>query len=264
MFTLEQMFHTRESMGDPLPAVFESLDTAGTRFQRGELALVCAGPGVGKSAFILTYALRAGVPTFYFSADSNKLTQLSRSISILTGWDMEKSREIARSNDLNGATPYLRKTYIVFDDEANPELEHVWSKLKGYFEVFEDYPALIIIDNVTNVVTEASAEDPFAGLELLMEHLNKLARRTGACVVGLHHVLGAYNDGDKPIPLSGIKGQIARVPAMVLTLHKQFDQLRVSTVKNRGPGADASGMSWVPLAFDQEHMQIADLTQNGA
>lgn len=250
--------YVRGSAGNPLPSVWPSLSNKGTEFLRGELALVVAAPGVGKSAFVLSYALKAKVSTFYFSADSNAFTQLSRAISILTGWSMDRSKALARSNDLNGAADYLRQANIWLDYEASPELDHMWSKLNGYFAVFEEFPSLIVVDNVTNVLTDASAEDPFAGLELLMEQLNKLARDTDACVVGLHHATGPFNDGDKPIPRSGIKGQIARVPSMVLTLHQAPGQLRVSTVKNRGPGADASGMSWVPLAFDTDTMQITD------
>lgn len=259
MYTLSQTANIRGAAGDPLPAVFPSLHAKGTDFNRSELVLVVAAPNVGKSAFILTYALKSGVPTFYFSADSHPFSQLSRSISVLTGWDMEKSKRVARSDDLNGATPYLEGPPIYFDYEASPELDHIWLKLQGYYAVYENYPALIIIDNVTNVVTDGSAEDPFAGLELLMEHLNKLARDTDACVVGLHHATGPYNDGNIPIPRSGIKGQIARVPAMVLTLHQGPDQIRVSTVKNRGPGVDATGLDWVPLRFNGSTMQITDL-----
>jgi hypothetical protein len=79
----------------------------------------------------------------------------------------------------------------------------------------------------------------------------------------LHHVTGGYNDADRPIPLSGVKGQIARVPEMVLTLHKQTDVcgpdlLCVSTVKNRGGKADPSGSEYVSLTFNGDTMQIKD------
>jgi hypothetical protein len=91
-----------------------------------------------------------------------------------------------------------------------------------------------------------------------------MARFTGACVIGLHHVTGTYNDADRPIPLSGVKGQVARVPELVLTLHKvieQFgpDSLRVSTVKNRGGKSDPSGSEFVSLDFVGDTMQITEV-----
>jgi hypothetical protein len=90
-----------------------------------------------------------------------------------------------------------------------------------------------------------------------------MARTTSACVIGLHHVTGGYNDADRPIPLSGVKGQITRVPEMVWTLHRvpqEFgsDKLMVSTVKNRGGRSDPSGTDFVELDFIGDTMQIRD------
>ena len=131
--------------------------------------------------------------------------------------------------------------------------------------MYGDYPSLVVIDNVTNVRTGVGEndDDPFSGLESLMDYLHDMARSTGACVVGLHHVTGPYNDAANPIPLSGVKGQIARVPEMVLTLHKSTadfgsDSLRVSTVKNRAGKADPSGYDFVELDFVGDTMTIKD------
>ena len=256
--------HLKGSAGNPLPTVWESLANKGTQFLRGQLVLVCAAPGVGKSAFVLTYALKSRVPTLYFSADSDSYTQLSRSVSILTGWPMEKSIGLVRAEDLNGATAVLDSIPIRFDYTASPDLDRLKILMESYEEVYGDFPGLVVVDNVTNVrAGGANDEDPFAGLEVTMEYLHDMARNTGACVVGLHHVTGKYNDADQPIPLSGIKGQIGRVPEMILTLFRsssQFgpDSLNVSTVKNRGPGQDPSGQDYVSLSYDGGTMHIKD------
>jgi replicative DNA helicase len=259
-----QSLYIKGSAGDPLPKVWQTLEAKGTRFLRGQLALVCAGPGVGKSAMILTYALKANVPTLYFSADSDAFTQLSRSLSILTGWPLEKTTEMVRNGDLGDAKEEFADIPIRFNYSASPNLDQIEASVRAYEEIYGDYPALIVIDNVTNVRSGGdNDDDPFAGLESLMDYLHDMARSTAACVVGLHHVTGGYNDADKPIPLSGVKGQIARVPEMVLTLHKMSDDfgpdlLCVSTVKNRGGRADPSGTDYVALAFQGDNMQIKD------
>lgn len=90
-----------------------------------------------------------------------------------------------------------------------------------------------------------------------------MARRTGAALVGLHHVTGPFNDSATPIPLSGIKGQIGRVPEVVLTMHRisegfGSDSLRVSTVKNRTGKADPSGYDYAELEFNGDTMSIVD------
>jgi hypothetical protein len=264
MFTLAQSLFIKGAAGNPLPKVWDSLDMRGTRFLRGQLALVCAGPGVGKSALILTYALKAKVPTLYFSADSDAFTQLSRSLSVLTGERMDTSVRMVRAGELGEAGELFSDIPIRFNYAASPSLDQIELSMRSYEEVYGDFPALVIIDNVTNVRTGGdNDDDPFSGLEALMDYLHDMARSTGACVVGLHHVTGGYNDADRPIPLSGVKGQIARVPEMVLTLHKQTEEfgtdfLCVSTVKNRGGKADPSGSEYVSLTFNGDTMQIKD------
>lgn len=264
MYTPLQSLYIKGSAGDPLPVVWESLQQRGTAFLRGQLCLICAGPGVGKSALVLNYALRAKVPTLYFSADSDSFTQLSRSLSVLTGWGMDKSTRMVRAGDLGEATQEFAGSPIRFNYAASPNLEQIESSMASYEEVYGDFPMLVVVDNITNVRTGGeNDDDPFSGLEALMDYLHDMARSTGACVVGLHHVTGKYNDADEPIPLSGVKGQIARVPEMVLTLHKVAagfgpDLLCVSTVKNRGGKADPSGRDFVALDFTGDTMQITD------
>ncbi|EHB47629.1 hypothetical protein MycrhDRAFT_5755 [Mycolicibacterium rhodesiae JS60] len=266
MYTPRQSLFIRGSAGEPLPGVWNALEARGTRFVRGQLGLVCAGPGTGKSAFVLAYALKSKVPTLYFSADSDAFTQLSRSLSIISGWSLEKSSQAVLNEDIGSLGDELDALPIRFNYKASPNLDVIEDCLSAYDALYEDYPALIVVDNITNVRTESSdGDDPFSGLEALMDYLHEMARETGASVVGLHHVTGQYNDGDKPIPLGGIKGQIGRVPELIITLHRETDpysdtsSLRVSTVKNRGGKSDASGQDYAELEFTGSTMQIEDL-----
>ncbi|ALA48168.1 DnaB-like replicative helicase [Mycobacterium phage Phlei] len=244
---------------------WKAIEAKGTAFRRGQLVLVCAGPGTGKSAFTLSYALKAKVPTLYFSADSDAFTQLSRSVSILTGWSLERATRAVREQKLpDDVAAELDTIPIRFNYNASPSLDDIETAMDAYDALYEDFPSLVVVDNITNVRTESSdGDDPFSGLESLMDYLHTMARETGACVVGLHHVTGPYNDGNKPIPLSGIKGQIGRVPEVVLTLNRVTDdfgpdRLNVSPVKNRGGRSDASGQDYAELQFVGDTMQITD------
>lgn len=264
MLTPKQSLFVKGSSGDPLPVVWDSLDKAGTRFLQGQLVLICAGPGVGKSAFTLAYAVGARVPTLYFSADSDAFTQLARMVSILTGMPMSEASSQVRGMRLSPEVEkQLDELPIQFKYDASPTLDQIEEPLEAFIQKWGDYPALVVVDNITNIRTEqgGNSEDPFAGLEVLMDYLHTMARQTGACVIGLHHVKGEYNDSNKPIPMSGVKGQIGRVPELVLTLHRighEYgpDELNVSTVKNRGGKADASGWTFVTLDFDGDNMSI--------
>ncbi|WP_458682262.1 DnaB-like helicase C-terminal domain-containing protein [Prescottella equi] len=247
--------------------MFQSLEDSGTRFLRGQLVLVAAGPGTGKSAFALTLAMKAKVPALYFSADSDAFIQLTRMVSIATGKRIEESTQDVIAGDLGDAAHTLERLPIRFNYSASPSLDQIEDSMKAYDEVYGDFPALVVIDNITNLRSGGEADDdPFSGLESLLDYLHDMARQTGACVVGLHHVTGPYNDSNKPIPLSGIKGQVGRVPEVVLTLYREAsdygsDTLHVSTVKQRGGKADASGESTTELEFVGDRMRIADFEE---
>ncbi|AFF28448.1 DnaB-like replicative helicase [Mycobacterium phage Tiger] len=266
MYTPRQSLYIKGSAGDPLPTVWETLDNKGTRFLRGQLCLICAAPGIGKSAFALTYALKAGVPTLYFSADSDAFTQLTRSVSILTGMTMEKSARQIREESLEPEALYaLEEAQVMFKYDASPTLTQIEDPLEAFAQKYGEYPALTVIDNITNIRIEGGAneDDPFSGLEGLMDYLHDMGRQTASCVAALHHVKGDFNNGNVPIPLNGIKGQIGRVPEMVLTLHRITndygpDAFNVSTVKNRGGKSDPSGQDFATLDFVGDTMQITD------
>lgn len=267
MLTLAQSATVRGSAGEPLPTVWQGLTDSGTRFLRGQLALVAAGPGTGKSAFVLSYALKSGVSTMYFSADSDAFVQLSRSLAILGEMHMAEASDLALSDDYDKVTQIIGNVPIRFSYEPSPTLAHIEKAIVAYDELHGDFPELIVVDNALDVVLD-SEEDGNTALDHLMAWLHDLARTTGSCVIVLHHVTGPFNDADKPIPLSGVKGQVGRVPELILTLHKHTEEmgpdlLCVSTVKNRGQKADPSGNTFVELDFAGDRMSITDPIRAG-
>lgn len=251
----------RGSLGEPIPAVFRSLEAAGTAFRRGQLALIAAAPGTGKSAFTLTLALGCRLPVLYFSADSDAFEQLVRSICIVTGRTVDAAREIVLADRVDSLRGELKDVPVRFEYDASPTVDVLADRVEAFWHLYGEYPSLIVADNLTNIRTEVSEEEgsPFAGLEGLSDYLHAMARGTESCLVALHHVTADNNNGDKPIPLNGVKGQVTRVPEMVLTLHRPYDgAIGVSTVKYRGGEADASGHSYVELNFDGSRMRITD------
>lgn len=219
----------------------------------------------GKSAFVLTYALKSRVSALYFSADSDAFVQLSRSLAILGDMDMGDAEELARNGSIERINKALRNPPPVrFSYNPSPTLEHIENQVMAYEELYGDFPELIVVDNALDVVLGTGDDDQAQSLDTLMAWLHDMARTTEACVIVLHHVTGPYNDANNPIPLSGVKGQIGRVPELIMTLHKgdpTFDgaeELRVSTVKNRGRRADPSGNDYAELTFDGYRMAIKD------
>lgn len=264
MYAPSQAHRARGAAGDPLPVVWKALGDAGIKLRRGQFGLVAAGPGTGKSAFTLNYAIRAAVPTLYFSADSDSYTQEARMLSVATGRTMADSERIVRGDD-RGYHQVFEPLPIRWSFDASPTTDVLDEEVSAFREVFGDCPDLIIVDNISNVRAEILEESATAGLDAVAEHLHTMARETGSCVLGLHHVTAAYNDGDKGIPLSGVKSQVTDKPELVLTLAKKpadewspVDTLMVAPVKNRAGKADPSGKTFARLAFDGERMQIGD------
>lgn len=237
-----------------------ALAELGIQFCRGDTVLICAGSGTGKSAFTLSYVLKSKSSALYFSGDSNSFTQSSRAISIMTGRPLKESKRIVRENQLEEVRKDLEGMPIRFDFDANPSLDDIELSMESYDEVYGEYPDIVVIDNLTNIRADISDENRSAGLEGVMDWINGMARDTQSCVIVLHHVTQKYNDGLDPIPLSGVKDQIHRVPAMVLTLHKPGDStLCVSPVKNRNGEPDTSGNKFATLYFEGDRMNLEDI-----
>ena len=60
----------------PLPDVWTGLAGESIKFRRGQVCMVAAAPNAGKSMFALVYAIKAKVPTLFFSADTDTATVL--------------------------------------------------------------------------------------------------------------------------------------------------------------------------------------------
>jgi len=267
MYSLVQSARIKGSAGEPIPHPFRGLQKLDVEFRRGELSLVAAGPGTGKSLFALNVALYGSMPVMYWSADSNSATQLSRATAMLTGDDVRSVKKALLENKFEAYERVLGdKWWIRFSYEAMPTPADLEADLEVYHEVFGCYPHLCVVDNITNVDNGGAGDaDSFTfGLEGMCEYLNDMARETAAHVQALHHVTGEYSDGLKAIPLSGVKGKISRVPSLILTIHRDEDEpgmsriLNVSPVKNREGFADASGSTFARLELDSATLRLKD------
>ncbi|MFK0231232.1 AAA family ATPase [Streptomyces sp. NPDC090303] len=268
IYSLAQSVLAKGEAGEPLPSPFKGLTRHEVEFRRGEFSLVAAGPGTGKSIFALNLALFGNIPVLYFSADSNAATQLTRSTAIIMDDDIrDVKRKLLRDEFDEYMSPLSKRWWIRFDYDARPGLWDVELKLRAYFETFGIFPHLIVVDNITNVSGDSPAGDASEyalGLESMCEYMADMARQTGAHVLALHHVTGEHSDGLTPIPLSGVKGKIGRVPNLILTLHKEVDGMdctiiNVSDVKNREGFADPSGQTFSSYEFNSKNMRLTDV-----
>lgn len=244
------------------------MNTSKTFLRKGQLTLVAAGPGSGKSAliqFILQVGngLPPGHPergvnrTLYFSADSDQTTMWKRSAAMATGMTQDAIDELLFADEIGHLeTQVARATnHMRWDYDSSPSDAYVLDSIDAYASVYGSYPEVIVMDNLKNLSIDGSPGE-FEALEDACGFLHDLARDTNAALVALHHVTGENEDGMKPIPMSGLRGKISKTPEVILTLHRREQTMFVSPVKNRNGIADASGQWILPINADLSRMNF--------
>lgn len=267
MLRLTRAWQGTQIKATPLPDVWKDLVTGeiSVRFRRGQVCMVAAAPNAGKSMFALVYAIKAKIPTLFFSADTDTATVMIRTAAHMSG-----HTQLTVEKNLNDDPNFYRKDlgdmqHIQWVFDSSPSLDDIEMEIKAYIELYGIAPELIVIDNLMNVAAETDNE--WAGLRAIMMELHDMARKTEACVLVLHHVSeqSEYGSPTMPPPRRAIHGKVSQLPAIILTLGYDPSQgmLRVAAVKNRfGPHfADAS--RWATLFTNFSACQIGDSDAQG-
>lgn len=263
MLTLTRARQSSGNAGEPIPTVFTSLANNTVHFRRSQLGVIAAAPGVGKSLVSLTLAMRAKIPTYYFSADSDESVMYIRAAAMLTGWSTRDIEHQIKTGNLETIDAQLNgHDHIRFNFDASPSMDDIDEELTAFASAYGEYPGLIVVDNIRNVFDPDGEKGSVEGV---IDFLNERAKETKACTIGLHHVTGAYDDGNTPVPLSGLMGKISKVPATIITLNRNpqlemngAQTMNLSPVKNRGGKADPSGQWQIPLTAQMDRMHLED------
>jgi replicative DNA helicase len=244
----------------PLPDVWVGLAKEQIKFRRGQVCMVAAAPNAGKSMFALIYAMKAKVPTLFFSADTDTTTVMMRAAAQASGHS-QVNVELNLSHDKHYYDKQFDKlSHIKWVFDSSPSLDDIELEIKAYVELYGIAPELIIIDNLMNVAAETDNE--WAGLRAIMMELHDMARKTEACVLVLHHVSEQTEHGppSKPPARRAIHGKVSQLPALILTLG--YDpanaMLSVAAVKNRFGPHTADASRFATLFVNYAACQIGD------
>jgi len=249
----------------PLPDVWGALAHKQIKFRRGQVCMVAAAPNAGKSMFALIYAIKAEVPTLFFSADTDTTTVMMRAAAHISGHS-----QVLVEGNLSSDTHYYdhhlpKLGHIKWVFDSSPSIDDLELEIRAYVELYGVAPELIIIDNLMNVVSETDNE--WAGLRAIMMELHDMARKTEACVLVLHHVSeqSEYGSTTNPPARRAIHGKVSQLPALILTLGYDPQQhvLRVAAVKNRFGPHTADGKDYAGLFTNYAACQINDADAYG-
>ena len=242
--------------GQPLPAIFSELSVEGADIRMGEMTLIASAPGVGKSLIAVTLAVKANVPTLFFSADTRPFTTGVRIGSLLTGRTIAEVDHAMRNGQKQEYVNLMKnKTpHIAWQFKSCPTVKEIEQDVAAFAVKWGDYPHLIVVDNLRNVYSD---EDDYTGFRHNIEALNILAAETGSAVVVLHHLTGSYDDGQTIPPLSALEGKVSKLPSMVLNLFNgNRGDIGCAIVKNRYGAANPAGKLYVFFDTDLERVQI--------
>lgn len=256
MLTLGQAVQQQGAQGASIETPYKSLTNMGFTLRRGQLSMIAAAPGVGKSALALDIAMRLNFRSLYVSADTDSFTMGLRAAAKTTGHPQEQVERGLSDPDLapmyRDALAKMWNLRFSFDCSS---MEDVRDEVFAYATAHGEFPpGLIVVDNLVNV---ADGEDDYRAMRSAVSDLDRLAHNTGAHVMVLHHATGRYEDGDTPIPQSGLENKVAKIPAQILTLTRVNDSMGVHIVKNRAGKADPRGGLSAKLHVDLSCMRFS-------
>lgn len=257
MQSLSLVLKNRGEVGEPLPTVFDSFEAMKIRFRRGQLSLIAAAPGGGKSSLATWLAVRMaysqdrGVPTLYISADCDHATVGASVLAGIMDIPLEEAELLIGEDD--------PEAFQALDDVADhiwwgfkpsPSIEDITDELQAFCYVYGDYPHLIVVDNLMDI-NEPGEE--YSRYNAIIPALVEAARNTNAHVMLLHHTVGEYQDGNIPIPRSGIKHKVSEKPRLVLTLFQpEVGVMGVRVVKNTSGPSNTKAQLGVDVAWQPE------------
>ena len=149
--TLSRIVRRDLKTGDPLPDVFTSLRQAKIRLRRSNLHLIAGQTGSMKTMFIMDWVRKLGVPTLYFSNDSDEMTAASRALAQAVQRPAEKvSGEMRNAKDW--ASAHLESmAHVRWCFDPSPSLDDIELEMEAFNELYGEYPELVVIDILDNV-----------------------------------------------------------------------------------------------------------------
>lgn len=254
-----------DASGAPLPTVYQAFERAGIAPRAGEVSLLAAPPGNGKSSLALDYAVKVGVPTLYFSCDSDAWTMAARLAAMRSGKTLREVEHLLEYDEgwSRGVLSEARALRWVFD--SAPSLGDIELELAAYDEVMGRPPELVVVDNLVDITHDDGTGNEYSSWKSALKELKWMARDTGAAFLVLHHT------NEQPANRKGepksrcpsrtdVSGKVNQHPALVLTMAmNNIGVLDVCPVKNRHGKAHPNGDWALTLRFWPENMQIGDV-----
>lgn len=235
--------------------MYEPLRARGIEICRGQLSLIAAPPGAGKSTLAMNYLVRAGVPSLAFLLDTDQLSAAARFGSILTGDVFGKVK--ANIDDYTGRLSDLKDMQAVFYAQ---DVDDIRLQVDAYEQRYGLPPDLVLVDNLGNLTS--AMDNEWALLKALCLELDLLARENQMAVVACAHMTDM--ETTTPAGRTKLLGKVSQYPRLILSV--AYDpvtwEYKVSAVKNSSGPSDVSASHPVTMYADFSRMWIGDTNPN--
>ncbi|OII68324.1 AAA family ATPase [Streptomyces sp. CC77] len=263
MLTPTRSLTLHAESGKELPRVdaFESLYHLGCRPRHGEVVMIAGRSGTQKSGLALFWVAQMNLPTLYFSADMSAFTASSRLASMATGdtTEMVEAGMAAGGRYRETYLNALRDSRITFSFGSPITWRAVDEELEAYVELWDAYPAVIVMDNLMDF---DGAESDYTEQMAVMSGVTELARATGATVIVLHHASDksweAKSDPWAPPSRDQVKGGLSEKPELSLSvaLDPTSMEFKIAVIKQRMGPCDPTAKRYATLRCHPEYTRF--------
>lgn len=220
--------------------------------------MIAAQPNDGKSLLTLWACIKwaqQGIRSLYFSADTDEETTLRRAAATITGQPQAAIEARMRDGwgDIESALAVLNGG-VSFSFETDPTYQHIHEELVAAWEAFGEYPSVVVIDNLMDIVGDN--DDEYGSMRDASKALKRFARLTGAAVIVLHHCNETEKREDHPPSRREITGKVSQKAELILTVQIDGVLMRIAAVKNRSGFKDPKGIIHHVLRVDFERVQF--------
>lgn len=264
MQRLNQAARRNKDIGVPLHNPFTRLrEEGGLEFYPGDLVIMAAADGTGKSVLAMLLALLTRETTLYISPDTSAATTVVRAIQHLFKVDGKTAREMFINEDprvmeiLNGASNTRWNFRRMIDTASVAHMANAYAEVKGA------YPGFTTVDGLSSLISleESSAALSNARGEMVQQ-LNNIAATTKSCILVPTHVKGGVGgenlSNTKKLDKGQVLDNVTKLAAVVLTVHRDPDtnDIGICIVKNRTDEASPTASRPFYLETDLRVMSV--------
>lgn len=258
MFNAAKALQRHASASPKLPHVpeLQALYNLGYHPRSGELIMIAGRSGAMKSTFALWLVQQFNLPTLYFSADMSGFQASAKLTSHQLQMTVDEIEALMRTpSEARRVIDTIAESNITFSFGTPITWQKITNELNAWIELYNNYPAVIVIDNLMDI---DGCESDYQQQQYAMQLLSDLSRETGSTLIVLHHATdkgeAARRNTFTPPPRNEIKNGLSEKPEQILTvaLDNRINSFNIAVVKQRMGYQDASATNYVTLKAQPE------------